>query len=507
MLLHDKYLDEVVNRVVARLHDESAPSAGLSAGGATRPTGTPMAAGAAHASSASSSTVLPLPRGADEALGVFDSVDEAIEAATRASIELATFPLSKRGAIIAQMRHTMLANLEFLARIARDETGMGRVEDKINKNRLVTEKTPGTEDLTTSATTGDLGITLDEFAPYGVIGAIIPSTNPTETVINNGIGMFAAGNAVVFNPHPNAAYCSLTTMSMLNRVILDNGGPANCFVGVRRPTLESATTIMNHPRIPFLAVTGSEGVVRAAMASGKKVVAAGPGNPPAVVDETADIARAARDIVLGGSLDNNIVCIAEKVTVVVDRVGDELIRAMEAAGAYLASPNQVRALERELFATEPQPGVHTPVKREYVGRDAAVLLKAIGTSVNGDPRLIVCDVPADHPFAWTEMLMPVMPVVRVPDVDAAIDYAVRVERGNRHTASMHSRNIDKLMEMGRRIGCSVYVKNGPTYSGLGMGGEGITSFTIASPTGDGLTTARTFSRRRRCSLVGNYNLV
>ncbi|MDA3949323.1 MAG: aldehyde dehydrogenase EutE [Spirochaeta sp.] len=497
MLLQEKYLDQLVDKVVERLAEE-------------RRTGGPGSAGAvstAPASSVGGLSTPPAPAGATEGLGVFTDINDAVTAALKAADELARFPLSRRGEIIGKMRTVILDNLEYLAVIARDETGMGRVEDKINKNRLVAEKTPGVEDLTTGAATGDRGITLDEYAPFGVIGSVIPSTNPTETVINNGIGMFAAGNAVVFNPHPNATRCSLAIMSMLNRVIIDNGGPQNCFVAIDHPTIETAGVVMNHPRIPFLAVTGSEGVVQAAMKTGKKVAAAGPGNPPAVVDETADIPKAAYDIVMGGSLDNGIICIAEKVTVVVDAVADRLITEMERNGGFLASANQARMLQNELFAEDPKPERHTPVKRQYVGRDARVLLEAVGISVSGDPRLVLVDVPPESPFAWTEMLMPVMPIVRVPDVDAAIDYAVRVERGNRHTASMHSKNIDKLTEMGRRINCSVYVKNGSTYSGLGMGGEGYTSFTIASPTGDGLTTARTFSRKRRCALVGNYGIV
>jgi propionaldehyde dehydrogenase len=497
MLLQEKYLDQLVDKVVARLAEESRTPQAAGAGASAT---APIAGGVGHA-------VPATPAGATEGLGVFSDVNDAISAALRAADELARFPLSRRGEIIGKMRSVVLDNLEYLSVIAREETGMGRVEDKINKNRLVAEKTPGVEDLTTGAATGDRGITLDEYAPYGVIGSVIPSTNPTETVINNGISMFAAGNAVVFNPHPNATRCSLAIMSMLNRVIVDNGGPQNCFVAIDHPTIETAGVVMNHPRIPFLAVTGSEGVVHAAMKTGKKVAAAGPGNPPAVVDETADIPKAAYDIVMGGSLDNGIICIAEKVTVVVDAVADRLIAEMERNGAFLASANQARMLQNELFAEDPKPERHTPVKRQYVGRDARVLLESVGISVHGDPRLVLVDVPPESPFAWTEMLMPVMPVVRVSDVDAAIDYAVRVERGNRHTASMHSKNIDKLTEMGRRINCSVYVKNGSTYSGLGMGGEGYTSFTIASPTGDGLTTARTFSRKRRCALVGNYGIV
>lgn len=492
MLLREEYVDQVVEKVFVRLQKELVKKErpNLNAGCCED------LCGCANPS-----------QGFDEGLGIFSDVDEAIKAALKASQELAVYPVSKRGFIIGQMRALVIRNLEFLAKIAHEETGMGRVADKIEKNRLVAEKTPGTEDLITGAFTGDKGVTLDELAPFGVIGAIIPSTNPTETVINNGISMFAAGNSVIFNPHPNAAKCSLAIISMLNRVILDNGGPANCFVAVSNPTIQTAEIIMHHPEVPLLAVTGAEAVVNAALRSGKKVVAAGPGNPPAVVDETADIVKAARDIVSGGSLDNGIICIAEKVTVVVEAVADRLIREMVNAGCYLASINQVRMLQNELFAEEPKPESHTPVKRKYIGKNAGVILEAVGIAVSGDPKLILLEVPPESPFAWTEMLMPVMPVVRVPDVDSAIEYAVRVERGNRHTASMHSKNIDKLTEMGRRMNCTVYVKNGPTYAGLGMGGEGYASFTIASPTGDGLTTARSFSRRRRCSLVGNYGIV
>lgn len=490
MLLSEHYADKIVDQVIARLKEEiwvpngnsNVKDPGLVKGE-------------------------PAKTQKSQLFGVFDTVEEAVSAALSASKQIARLSVSKRAEIIAALRKVALDNLEVLSRLAVQETKMGRVEDKIKKNRLVAEKTPGTEILTTAAFTGDTGITLEEYAPYGVIGAIIPSTNPTETVINNGISMFAAGNAVIFNPHPSAAVCSLTILSLFNQTVIERGGPENCFCGIAQPTIKTAEEIMHHPKIPFLTVTGNEAVVEAALKSGKIVVAAGPGNPPAVVDETADIEQAAMDIYNGASLDNNIVCIAEKVTVVVSSVADQLVSAMEKLGGYRASANQIRALESIVFAQDPKSEKHTPVKKEFVGRDAKVILEAIGTRVEGDPRLILCEVPPEHPFAWTEMLMPVMPIVRMPDVDAAIDYAVRVERGNRHTASMHSKNIDKLTEMGRRMNCSVYVKNGPTYAGLGLGGEGFTSFTIASPTGDGLTTARTFSRIRRCTLAGNYNIV
>jgi propionaldehyde dehydrogenase len=243
------------------------------------------------------------------------------------------------------------------------------------------------------------------------------------------------------------------------------------------------------------------------MKSGKKVIGAGPGNPPAVVDETADLKKAAADIVAGASLDNNIICTDEKVTVVAEKAADELVREMVSTGGYLISANQVRLLENLLYPEPPARGTHTQPDRRYVGKDAAVILDAMGVRDPGDPRLILCEVPPDHPFAWSEMLMPVMPVVRVKDADTAIDYAREVEAGRRHTASMHSKNIEKLSRMASVMDCSIFVKNGPNYAGIGFGGEGCTSFTIASPTGEGLTTARSFTRLRRCTLVGAFRIV
>ncbi len=494
MLLHERQIEDIIEGVVARVTSEIAADG--STGGTTATDGACPAAG----------TTVPAAAAA-EGTGIFESVEEALEASKQAAIECARLSLEDRRRIIGAMRNVVLNNLEMISRLAVEETGMGRVDDKILKNRLAALKTPGIEALTTDALSGDNGLTLTELAPYGVICSIIPSTNPTETVINNGIGMFAAGNSVVFNPHPAAKRVSSRIIELLSKTVVDNGGPANVFSAVREPTIETATELMHHPDVRLLVVTGAEGVVNAAMKTGKKVIGAGPGNPPAVVDETADIPKAAGDIVSGASMDNNIICTDEKVTVAVESVADELIREMVKAGGYLASANQVRILENTLYAETPPRGIHSQPIRRFIGKDASFILSEIGVRDPGDPRLVLCDVPADHPFAWSEMLMPVMPVVRVPDVDSAIRYAKDVEAGRRHTASMHSKNIDKLSKMAYEMNCSIFVKNGPNYAGLGYGGEGYTSFTIASPTGDGLTTARSFTRLRRCTLVGAFRIV
>ena len=439
--------------------------------------------------------------------GIFTDIDSAVKAATIAQKEFIRLPLSKRDDIIAALRKSMLDNAENLSRMAREETGLGRVEDKIQKNMLVARKTPGTEDLYPSARSGDRGLSLFEPAPFGVIGAITPVTNPTSTIICNTIGMIAAGNGVVFNVHPSAKNVSIHTITLINKAIIGAGGPSNVVTTIVEPTIASAQEMMKHPGIRLLVVTGGAAVVKVAMESGKRAICAGPGNPPAVVDETADLAKAGRDIVLGASFDNNVICTDEKTTLAVDSIAMELIRAMVAGGAILLNKSQAAQVERLIFEKTFGPGQQAVVNKSLIGKNASVILSQIGMNVDDKIRLVVMEVDKDHPLVITEQMMPVMPVVRVKSADEGIDLAKWSERGCRHTASMHSRNITNLSRMAREMDCSIFVKNGPNYAGLGYGGEGHTSFSIASPTGEGLTRPRSFSRERRCVLVDHFRIV
>jgi acyl-CoA reductase-like NAD-dependent aldehyde dehydrogenase len=384
---------------------------------------------------------------------------------------------------------------------------MGRVEDKTLKNILNADKAPGPEVLETGAWSGDGGLTVTEYAPYGIIGSLTPSTNPTSTVLCNSISMVAAGNAAVFNAHPGAKRCTNRTVQVLNRAIQKAGGPANLLTCTAEPTLESATALMHHKGIRLLVVTGGIAVVRAAMQSGKRAVCAGPGNPPVVVDETADLEQAGRDIVIGGSFDNNIVCTTEKETIAVDSVVDDLIGAMTRNGAIKLNSWQVERLWKAVTVKDRGPGKHADMNKDFIGKNASVLLREIGVSAGPEVRQIVAEVDRQHPLVWSEQMMPFMPVVRVANADEAIDLAVAAEHGFRHTAVMHSKNLDNLSRMAREIDCSIFVKNGPSLAGLGYGGEGFCSFTIASPTGEGLTGPVSFSRLRRCTLVDSFRIV
>ena len=439
--------------------------------------------------------------------GVFTSIDEAIKAARQAFFDFGGIGLEKRKAIIDALRQTLRGQVEDLSRRAIEETGLGRYEDKVQKNKLVTERTPGPEDLEPIAMTGDSGLTLLEPAPFGVIGAITPVTNPTSTIICNVIGMLSAGNTVVFNVHPSAKRVSVHTVQLLNRAIQGAGGPANTVTCTAEPTIESAQTLMTHPLTRIVVVTGGPGVVKAAMNSGKRAICAGPGNPPAVVDATADIEKAGRLIVYGHSFDNNVICVDEKECIVVDAVADDLKAAMCRHGAYQLDPRDLPRLEKVIFSEMAGPRGHAHVNRELVGKSAHVILKELGVTVGPEVRAVMIEVPNDHPLVWTEQMMPVLPVTRVRSVDEAIDLAIAAEGGNFHTATMHSHDLRALDRMARLCNCSIFVKNGTGVAGLGHGGQGYTSFTIASPTGEGLTRPRSFSRWRRCSVVDHFRIV
>lgn len=432
--------------------------------------------------------------------GLFEDIDSAVAAANQAYAQLHQTPVHVRARAIENMRQVTLQNLEEMSRRAVEETGLGRVADKIEKNRLVAMKTPGMEILQPNAFTGDSGLCLDEYAALGVIGSITPTTNATETILNNGISMIAGGNTVVFNVHPSAKRTLGWYTQMLNKACVAAGAPDNLMTMIADPTIESAQALMKHKGIRLIAVTGGGPVVKAALNSGKRAVCAGPGNPPAVVDETANLKQAARNIIDGASLDNNIICIVEKEIIAVASIADQLKREMVAAGAYEVKDRELQALEKVLIEDG-------HVNRKFVGKNVSVILREIGVTVSDDVRLAFAEVDEAHPFVQLEMLLPVLGFFRVPNWEEAIAAAVRVEHGFFHTATMHSMAIDRLHKMAIACNTSIFVKNAPSFAGLGLRGEGYTAWTIAGTTGEGLTNARTWTKQRRCTLAGFFHIV
>jgi len=485
--IQEAELNRLVQEVVARVQAEL---------GGVRPVAPVPAA-----------TAIPAPAAepASPAEGVFATVDQAAQAALQAYQEFSQVSLERRKVFIQAMRQAAISHAEAWARAAVAETGFGRAEDKIQKNLLAARKTPGVEDLAPLCYTGDDGMTLVEPAPFGVVGSITPCTNPAATLINNSLSIVAAGNSVVYNPHPSARMVSNDVVRVLNQAIHGAGGPTRLLCSVVRPTMDTSRELMQHPIIRLLVVTGGGPVVKLALTSGKRCIAAGPGNPPVIVDDTADLHKAARSIVDGASFDNNVLCTAEKEVFVFDSVADALISEMVKSGAYQVTGSAIDELARALV--EPgQPHPH-PVKK-FVGQNAAVLLQAIGVRVGPEVRLVIAEVNSDdHPFVQAEMLMPVLPIVRVKDLDEALAKAKRAEHGFRHSAMMHSESVSNMSRVSREIETTIFVKNAPSFAGLGFGGEGFTTLSIAGPTGEGLTSARSFTRQRRCVLAGAFRII
>lgn len=443
-------------------------------------------------------------------IGVYTDMNDAIDAATAGYKAVRAMSLEEREKIIFAIRELCRKEASIMAKLGVAETKMGRVEHKTAKHILVADKTPGTADIVAQVKTGDYGLTLTEMAPFGVVGSITPSTNPSETVICNSIGMIAAGNGVVFNPHPNAIATSNYAVDLVNRACASAGGPKVLVASVVKPTLDSAQIMYKHPNIRLLVCTGGPGVVKSVLSSGKKAIGAGAGNPPVIVDDTADVKKAGKDIIDGCSFDNNLPCIAEKEVFAFRNIADELISSMLDSGAYMITKEQADKLATIVLVDSKNPKtgiVKKVVSRECVGRDAAVLLEKIGVKVGPEVRCIICETDFEHPFVQNELMMPILPIVRVDNIDQAIDLAVKAEHGCRHTAHMHSKNIDNLTRFARAVETTIFVKNAPSYAGIGFGGEGHTTFTIAGPTGEGLTSARSFTRYRRCVLSESFRII
>jgi aldehyde dehydrogenase len=436
--------------------------------------------------------------------GIFPTVDEAAKAAAAAQPKLAELSLDQRNEILEIIRRICEDRAEELARLEYEETVIGRLDHKIEKLRII-RRVLGVEALRTEARSDSTGIAILEHAPFGVIGMVLPATHSVPTMASNAINVLAGGNTAVFSPHPAAAKVATYALDLFNQEIEKDVGLANLMTTVEEPSIQSAEEVFLHPQVDLLCVTGGPAVVRAAMKAGKRVIAAGPGNPPVVVDETADLEKAAADVIFGAAFDNNLLCIGEKEAFVVASVADRFMAAMKRHGGYLLDRDQIERLTKAAFTFREGTGKgcgRAHLKRDLIGKDTSVLAQAIGLQLPADIELLFGETEEDHPFVQEEQMMPFLPVVRVPDVDAGIQAALRAEHGYGHTAMIHSTNVANVTKMARVMNTTLFVHNAPCSASLGLGGPGFLSYSIATPTGEGVTTPLTFTRQRQIAVVG-----
>jgi len=449
-----------------------------------------------------------VPRGYAGRFGQFTCVDEAVAAATEAFDRLSRATIDDRRRAISHIRRIAIDQSVELGTMEMEETGIGRLDHKIEKIRTVGEVAPGVEFMRSEVFSGDHGLAVIEHAPFGVIGAVTPVTHSLPTITGNAINMVASGNTVVINPHPSGRRVAAEGVRRYNEAIYRDLGIDNLICVITEPTIESADAIFKHRGVKLICVTGGPAVARAALQQPKRAIVAGPGNPPVVVDETADLDRAARCIIQGAAYDNNLLCIGEKQVFVVDRVFDQMMQAMERAGAARLSAGEVDALTRAAITSVGQgDDAHDVPVKEFIGQDAAVLAKAAGRTVPEKTEVVFGETDESNPFVPVEQMMPFLPFVRARGVDHAIEMAQRSEHGFRHTAVIHSHDVGNMTRMGKIMDTTLYIKNGPSVAGLGLGGEGYCSFSIAGPTGEGVTTPLTFTRERRCTMVDNLRVL
>jgi len=437
--------------------------------------------------------------------GIYATVDDAVNAATEAQKKLTKLSLDERDQIVKLIKSIAKQNAQLWGRMELDETKIGRLDHKIEKLQIL-ELVPGVEFLRTNTFSGSNGVCMDEYAPFGVIGVITPVTHVVPTLSANCINMIASGNTIVCNPHPSGINCAVTAVREYNKQIASKFGVDNLVTLVAPPTLETAEQVFQHRGIPLLVVTGGPAVARAALAAKKRAIVAGPGNPPVVVDETACLKNAASSIVKGAAYDNNLLCIGEKQVFAVDGTFDKLMKQMEQAGGFVLTGKQIEALTKLAMPIDPKDG-KPHVSKDFIGKDASVLADAIGVKVPPTTQLLVGETGFDHPFVQIEQMMPFVPFVRTKSTDDSIDMAIESEHGYRHTAIIHSQNLDTITRFGKRAATTIFVVNGPCAAGLGLGGQGYLSYSIATPTGEGITNPLTFTRFRRVMMTGSLRMV
>jgi aldehyde dehydrogenase len=436
--------------------------------------------------------------------GIFPTINDAVAAATEAQKKLAKLSLDDRDTIVKMVKKMAKDNAEAWGKMELAETKIGRLDHKIEKLRIM-ELVPGVEFLKTQAFSGTNGITLEEFAPFGVIGIITPVTHSVPTLTANVINMVAAGNSIVANYHPSGANCAAHAAREYNKAIAQKFGIEHLITCVVPPTLRTAEELFQHRGINLLVVTGGPAVARAALQSKKRAIVAGPGNPPVVVDETACLTNAADCIVKGAAFDNNLLCIGEKQVFAVDSIFDKLMEKMEQHGGFILNASQIETLTKKAFTWDKENKPH--VNKDLVGKDASVLAEIAGVRVPPATQILIGETKFDHPYVQEEQMMPFVPFVRCKSVDEAIDMAIDSEHGYRHTACIHSRNLDTITKFGQRANVTLFVVNAASPAGLALGGEGYLSYSIATPTGEGVTTPLTFTRFRRVTIRGSLRMI
>ncbi|MGG4608489.1 acetaldehyde dehydrogenase (acetylating) [Providencia sp. Me31A] len=372
---------------------------------------------------------------------------ELVRNAKQAQKEFATFSQEKIDNIIKHIAIESALHAEELAKMANEETGFGKWQDKVLKNTFASMRVyEHIKDLKTVGIINDdkVNKVMDVGVPLGVITALVPSTNPTSTIIYKTLIALKAGNAIVFSPHPNAKACSFRTLEIVKKAALEAGAPAGIVDGVTMLTLEATKELMHSKDVSLILATGGEGMVRAAYASGTPTISGGPGNGPAFIERSANIKQAVNDIITSKTFDNGVICASEQSIIVERCIYNEVHRELLAQGAYFMNEEEAKRMASMLLRAN---GTINP---EVVGKDAITLSQRAGFTVPANTRVLIAlqdTVSPKNPYS-REKLCPILGMYIEEDWKSACHRVVDLltNEGLGHTLVIHTQNEDVIRQ-------------------------------------------------------------
>ena len=386
--------------------------------------------------------------------------------ARQAANALAEFSQEQIDALVAAVADAATAHAETLARLAVDETGFGVYEDKIQKNLFASQTVYNF--IKPMKTVGVIARHEDrrivEIAePFGVVAAIVPSTNPTSTAIYKVLISLKARCSIVISPHPSAVKCIGRTAEVLADAARRAGAPDGAVNWMTTVSIEGTQELMRQREVAVILATGGMGLVRAAYSAGKPAYGVGPGNAPAYIERTADVRKAARDIVTGKTFDNGVLCSSENSVVVDESIAEQTKRELQAQGAHFLSKADIDKVGRVLVTPQRLPNP------SLVGKSATFIADACGVSVPDDTRVLIAEldgVGRDYPLS-IEKLCPVLSFYVVRDWQEGCERCKQILRygGMGHTMSIHSQNERVILEFGLKKPAFRIVVNSPTTFG------------------------------------------
>ncbi len=408
----------------------------------------------------------------DKDLLSVQEVRELVDKAKAAQEELSHKSQKEVDFLVKSMASAGVRNAKRLAKMACEETGFGIEEDKIVKNVFASDGVY--QYIKDMKTIGELDYDKEKkvksyAVPVGVIAALIPSTNPTSTVLYKAQIAVKAGNAIVFSPHPNARNCILETVKVIRQSIAEAGGDENLVSCITTPTIQATSNLMSHADVALILATGGSAMVRAAYSSGTPAIGVGPGNGPAYIEKTADLPCAVKRIMDSKTFDNGTICASEQSVICDDDREEAVQEEMERQGAYFLSDEQYKQLGSFILRAN---GTMNP---EIVGKNAKVIAKLAGIQVPEGTRVLVAredGIGKGHPYS-NEKLCPILAFYTAPSYREICELTEEIlhYEGAGHTFSIHTKDESIIEYFAKRVPASRIVVNAAS----ALGGIGATT--------------------------------